>query len=73
MRKKRDREYSTECGAVGSDQLIWLRNVIESARVEGQHCIVFSHSALEPKIADRGRKDLLCWNWQEVSHRPSRS
>lgn len=51
---------------MGPEQLKWLRATVEGARDKGEYCVVMSHSPLEPKLANRGKKDLLCWNWHEV-------
>eukprot|EP00931_Biecheleriopsis_adriatica_P075345 TRINITY_DN49235_c0_g1_i1.p1 TRINITY_DN49235_c0_g1~~TRINITY_DN49235_c0_g1_i1.p1 ORF type:complete len:314 (-),score=52.52 TRINITY_DN49235_c0_g1_i1:32-973(-) len=58
-------EHEELNGAVGSDQLAWLRTRLQAATSSKQRVVVFAHASVRPEATFYG--DAACWNSTEVS------
>jgi len=52
-------------GAVGAEQLAWVRSRLTVASEAQEQMVVLAHAALHIDATCYG--DALCWNWEEVS------
>lgn len=58
-----ERRFVAFNGAVGEQQLAWLRSTIEQARSDGERVILFSHQPLHPSTTN---PICLMWNYEKV-------
>jgi len=58
-----DQRFVAFNGAVGANQLIWLRNMLQKSVDEEKKVIILSHVPFYPPIAP---PTTLCWNYDEV-------
>ena len=60
---RRNPYLPTYNGAIGANQLQWLRGTLNQARSASQRVVVFCHHSLLPAASDRYN---VLWNWEEV-------
>lgn len=53
-------------GAVGQEQLAWLRRELTVAAAAEDRAVVFSYAPLSAALARQGDPALVCWNHKEV-------